>query len=86
MDMRMPEMDGYEATRAIRTLPGGDKLPIVALTASAFKDEGETILEAGCNEMMSKPFEASNLFEIIGRMLDLGLEKHATSSETEKQR
>lgn len=74
MDIRMPEMDGYEATRNIRTLPGGDKLPIVALTASAFEEDIPKMLDAGCNEMLKKPVVAELLFEIIGRMLDLKFE------------
>lgn len=74
MDMRMPEMDGYEATRIIRALPGGDSVPIVALTASAFEEDKSTVIAAGCNEMLSKPVEAQVLFETIGRILDLRFE------------
>lgn len=74
MDMRMPEMDGYQATRVIRTLAGGDSLPIVALTASAFTEDKSAIIAAGCNEMLSKPVEAQLLFETIGRMLGLQFE------------
>jgi signal transduction histidine kinase len=71
MDMRMPVMDGYEATRAIRTLPGGEHIPIVALTASAFEEDRGKVLAAGCNEMVKKPIEQNHLFEVIGRMLGL---------------
>jgi PAS domain S-box-containing protein len=71
MDMRMPVMDGYAATRAIRALPGGAEAKIVALTASAFREDQEAILAAGCDDMVSKPVEESLLFEIMGRLLGL---------------
>jgi PAS domain S-box-containing protein len=74
MDMRMPVMDGYQATRAIRRLPGGDTIPIVALTASAFEEDRAQILAAGCNEMVRKPIEQGALFEVVGRMLELCFE------------
>ncbi len=74
MDMRMPVMDGYAATRAIRALAGGDKLPIVALTASAFEEDRGKILAAGCDEMVCKPFEEARLFDVIGRLLGLCFE------------
>lgn len=69
MDMRMPVMDGYEATRRIRALPGGAALPIVALTASAFEEDRAAILDAGCTDMVRKPLEADHLFEILSRRL-----------------
>lgn len=74
MDMRMPVMDGYQATRAIRALPGGDRVPIVALTASAFEEDRDLVLEAGCTEMVKKPIEQNRLFEVIGRLLGLHFE------------
>lgn len=70
----MPVMDGYAATRAIRALAGGDKLPIVALTASAFEEDRGKILAAGCDEMVCKPFEEARLFDVIGRLLGLCFE------------
>lgn len=69
MDMRMPVMDGYEATRRIRALPGGAAVPIVALTASAFEEDRGDILAAGCNAMLRKPVEAERLFEVLARYL-----------------
>lgn len=71
MDMRMPDMDGYEATRAIRVLPGTDTLPILALTASAFAEDKSAVLAAGCNEILSKPVDSQVLYETIGRWLGL---------------
>ena len=71
MDMRMPVMDGYEATRKIRLCSGGDQIPIVAITASAFREQRPDILEAGCNDMVSKPFQIDEIFEVMGRFLDI---------------
>ncbi|MCU7921322.1 MAG: nitrate- and nitrite sensing domain-containing protein [Candidatus Thiodiazotropha sp. (ex Dulcina madagascariensis)] len=69
MDMRMPVMDGYQATAKIRALPGGDAVKIVAITASAFKDQRTTILEAGCDEVVRKPFKAHEIFDAMARQL-----------------
>lgn len=70
MDMQMPVMDGYEATRKIKAHPLGKQTVIVALTASAFEEERQTILGAGCDDFMRKPFDAKILFakmeEILG--------------------
>jgi CheY-like chemotaxis protein len=71
MDMRMPVLDGYEATAKIRSLPGGDAVKIVALTASAFKEQRKSILEAGCDEVVHKPFKDHEIFEPMARLLDL---------------
>lgn len=74
MDIRMPVMDGYEATCCIRKLPGGDTLPIIALTASVFAEDKAQLLDAGCNEMIAKPIQAELLFDAIGRLLGLTFE------------
>lgn len=71
MDMRMPEMDGYEATRQIRALPGGRSVKIVALTASAFLEERGAILAAGCDDIVPKPVEEERLFGVMGELLQL---------------
>ncbi|MAU12736.1 MAG: hypothetical protein CL607_23135 [Anaerolineaceae bacterium] len=70
MDMRMPVMDGYEATRAIRQEANGDDSPkIIALTASAFEHERRKVITAGCNDFMAKPFHENDLFEKITQHL-----------------
>ena len=69
MDMRMPVMDGYEAVRQIRRQPGGEHLPIVAITASVFKNQREDILAVGCDDMVFKPFQAHEIFETMARFL-----------------
>ena len=71
MDMRMPVMDGYEATRQIRAQAGGDKVKIVALTASAFEEDRDKITAAGCDDMLRKPLEEDKLFSIMGKLLGL---------------
>lgn len=71
MDIRMPVMDGYEATRQIRALPGGDSVKIVALTASVFQERLADILKAGCDDILSKPYEESQLFQLMGKLLNL---------------
>ena len=69
MDMRMPVMDGYEATRRVRALPGGHLVKIAALTASAFREDRESILVAGCDEVLAKPLEEEKLFDVMERLL-----------------
>jgi len=71
MDMNMPVMDGYEATRRIRTLPGGKDIVIFALTASVFKDEEGKIITAGCNGVLHKPYREWEIFEVMARHLGI---------------
>ncbi|GGX67102.1 hypothetical protein GCM10011309_15940 [Litorimonas cladophorae] len=66
MDMRMPNMDGLEATRKIRTLPNVSKgLPIIALTANAFDDDRNACFDSGMNDFMTKPVSAEELAEKV---------------------
>lgn len=69
MDMRMPEMDGYEATRRIKALPGGTATRIIALTASAFEEERAEVLAAGCDDFMHKPFRIPEIFTALQKHL-----------------
>jgi len=68
MDMAMPVMDGYEATRKIKASPNSRNTAIVAVTASAFEEDKKRILAAGADDYLSKPFKDAELFEIIGRL------------------
>lgn len=61
MDMEMPIMDGYTATRYIRNLPNGKDVPIVAITANVGEIERTRCLEAGCTAYIQKPFQKANL-------------------------
>ena len=70
MDIQMPLMDGYEATRQIRALGTEiSKLPIIAMTANAFEEDRRAALEAGMNEHISKPIDVENLKETLARFL-----------------
>ncbi|MFC1748099.1 transporter substrate-binding domain-containing protein [Pseudomonadota bacterium] len=69
MDIRMPEMDGYEATRKIRSMPNGTAVKIVAFTASAFSEQLDDIITAGCNDVVHKPILARKIFDTIEQQL-----------------
>ena len=71
MDIRMPVMDGLEATRAIRALnrPDAKRIPIIAMTANAFDENVQQSLQAGMNAHLSKPVEPEHLYEMLGRMV-----------------
>ena len=65
MDVMMPEMDGYEATRRIRENPRWRKLPIIAVTAKAMKDDQDLCMKAGANDYLAKPIDLDRLFSLI---------------------
>ena len=65
MDVSMPEMDGREATRRIRTMDGGASVPIIALTAHAMQDEIDRIMSAGMNAMLTKPLSKAELMSAL---------------------
>ena len=65
MDVMMPEMDGFEATRLIRQQPRWRKLPIIAVTAKAMKDDQQRCLQAGANDYLAKPIDLDRLFSLI---------------------
>ena len=71
MDMRMPEMDGLEATQVIRATGRADAktIPIIALTANAFDDDVQRSMQAGLNAHLSKPVEPELLFETLEELL-----------------
>jgi PAS domain S-box-containing protein len=69
MDLRMPMMDGYTATKCIREVPKYHEPVIIALTASVFEEEREKVLMAGCNDFISKPFQQRDIFDKIAQHL-----------------
>jgi CheY-like chemotaxis protein len=69
LDLSMPLLDGYQTTERIRQRPDGAKLPIVAVTAYAMREDRERALRSGCTDYLAKPFRASDLLEVVRRML-----------------
>ncbi|MCX7192340.1 MAG: ATP-binding protein [Proteobacteria bacterium] len=71
MDRRMPVMDGIEATQRIRQLPGGAEVKIVAVTASAFMEQRDEMLEAGMDDFVRKPYRFNEIYEVLSKHLGL---------------
>jgi len=69
MDRRMPVMDGMEATRRIRRLPDGGNVKIVAVTASAFKEQQQEMLAAGMDDFVRKPYRFDEIYDCLARQL-----------------
>ena len=66
MDLRLPEIDGYDATKAIRQF--NSKIPIIAQTASKTPDETDLALKAGCNDILVKPFKLTDLTRVLNKI------------------
>ena len=71
MDLRMPEMDGLEATRQIRAMEREDAkdIPIIALTANAFDEDVQRSLQAGMNAHLSKPVQPDTLYQTLENLI-----------------
>ena len=69
MDMSLPVMDGWEATRRLKDAPATARIPVVALTAHALSDDREKAARAGCDAYETKPVEFPQLLETIERLL-----------------
>ena len=71
MDIQMPVMDGFEATRQIRALEDPEKagIPIIAVTANAFEEDRKTALEAGMNGHLAKPYDVPKIMEMLKSMI-----------------
>ena len=82
MDIRMPEMDGYEAVAVLKSRPEGKAMKIFALTASAFKHDEERIREAGFDGFLPKPFKRTALFQLIRERTDVEMEYEAAPPDS----
>ncbi|MEB3249906.1 MAG: ATP-binding protein [Merismopediaceae bacterium] len=82
MDILMPVLDGYEATRKIRNLPQGQNVKIIALTANAFSEAQRMALEAGCNDYLAKPFRLESILDKLVQHLGIKIVSSTTESST----
>jgi len=82
MDMRMPVMDGYEATRRIKGTAKGQATVIIALTASAFESDRKLILSEGCDDFVRKPFVEEEIYEKLEKHLGVSFIVEQSSSDT----
>ena len=85
MDIRMPVMDGLEATRLIRANDAGSKVPIIALTAHALEEERLKILEAGCDDFVRKPYRENEIYDALTKHLDVRFRYSEQPAKTQEQ-
>ncbi len=92
MDMQMPIMDGYEATRRIKASPKGSETPIIALTASVFEEDKDEVFSAGCDDFLRKPFKEMEIFNLLSKYLgvrytyeEIGVEEYDNIRESESE-
>jgi len=72
MDVRMPGMDGLEATRRIKAFPRGERVVVVAVSASVFEEDRQAVLAAGCDDFLRKPYHEQEIYEVLAKHLGLG--------------
>ncbi len=81
MDMRMPVMDGHEATRKIKATPQGQATVIIALTASAFEEDREQVLTEGCDDFVCKPFHEDEIVDRLVQYLGVRFISESTAGD-----
>jgi len=81
MDMRMPIMDGYEATKTIKSLLKDRQTKIIALTASSFEEQKAIVLAAGCDDFVRKPFLEQDIWQTMARHLEIEYIYHKTAGK-----
>ena len=69
MDLSLPEMNGWEATRALKADPSVARIPVVAITAHAMVGDRESAIAAGCAECLTKPYEIADLVALVERYI-----------------
>ena len=84
MDMRMPIMDGIEATKIIKDLPNGMKTKIIAVTAHVFEEERQMVLDSGCDDFVRKPFNEMDLLNTIAKHLGIAYQYEEEAILTEE--
>lgn len=83
MDLRMPDFDGLQVTRQLHALPGFEQLPVIMVSASAYIEDKEAALDAGCSDYFAKPVKRDDLLQALQRDLDLEWRYAETSSPIE---
>jgi PAS domain S-box-containing protein len=83
MDMQMPRMNGLDATRRLRAMPGMGAVPVVAMTANTFEDDRVACLEAGMNDFLGKPVYPDVLFDKVLKWLDGTAKGHAVAQQVD---
>ncbi len=81
MDIQMPHMDGLQATRVIRSLPGYGSVPIIAVTANAFESDRQRCFDAGMNDFVPKPINPGLLYSVLLRWLSQSREEGAALAD-----
>jgi CheY-like chemotaxis protein len=84
MDVKMPGMDGVEATRRIRMLEQGAQVPIVMLSASVFNDDRSSVLHTGANQFIAKPFQIAEIWATLERYLHVKLLREARAPRPQR--
>ncbi len=85
MDMSLPGLDGFEATRLIKSNDRFRAIPVVALTAHAMNEHREKAAEAGCDAYVAKPFRSAELLALISRLLSARAAEHGAQGKAKEE-